>query len=91
MLLNLLAHTTDCHQHLDVYCFRPLKVAWDKAITKRNTENLARRFNKPEFRKLTREIWDDYYLNKISRVPFAKQDCALLTGIFIQKISSMTI
>lgn len=51
-LMKLPPHTTDRLQPLDVCCFRPLKVKWDKAIAEWTIQNQARRISKPEFVEL---------------------------------------
>ena len=60
-LLKLPPHTSDRLQPLDVCCFRPLKVAWDKEVTKWALDSFARRLNKPEFIKLTGAVWNDVF------------------------------
>lgn len=52
-LIKLPPHTTDKLQPLDKCCFRPLKVAWDKAIHKWSQVHHARRLQKSEFIELT--------------------------------------
>ena len=48
-LLKLPPHTTDRLQPLDVVCFKPLKVCWDKKIASWNTATHSKRIPKAEF------------------------------------------
>ena len=75
-LIKLPAHTTDKLQPLDVCCFRPLKVAWDKAIARWAIENNARRISKAEFIGLTGEVWNEVFKPDNIKKAFEK------TGLF---------
>lgn len=51
-LLKLPPHTTDRLQPLDVVCFRPLKVRWDKELSAWNTQHHGAKIPKREFIEL---------------------------------------
>jgi hypothetical protein len=56
-LIKLTSHTTDCLQPLDVSCFRPLKIAWDKKLTEYQREHGFRNVPNSDFVDLLCEVW----------------------------------
>ena len=57
-IIKLPSHTTDVLQPLDKTCFRPMKVAWDKALLKWQREN-SRAMSKADFADLLSSAWHD--------------------------------
>ena len=63
-IIKLPPHTTDRLQPLDVCCFKPLKIQWDKAIAKFQQTNNARRITKSEFVDLVGQVWSSAFTEK---------------------------
>jgi len=75
-ILKLPSHTTDRLQPLDVSCFRPLKVKWDKAISAWQKNNRCYKPSKGIFIDLLGSIWADVFTEQNIKAGFVK------TGIY---------
>ena len=71
-IIKLPPHTTDRLQPLDVCCFKPLKVQWDKAIAKWNTEHKAVRLTKAAFVELVGNVWSSAFSIRNIKKSFEK-------------------